>query len=149
MVAKIGYCSDFEDKELDLVYEYNGNHQDYIIKLASSRPNFGEGRWWFLCPLTGKRTAKLYLALGTPIFASRKALNLSYQSQREAKPTRMIYRASDLRRKLDKFDPGSGTIIPRRPKGMHHKTYSKLVSEIQSLEFQGWSIVEKQLSRFY
>ena len=37
---------------------------DYWIELATTPQPFGGRRWWFICPQTGRRAAKLYLPNG-------------------------------------------------------------------------------------
>ena len=57
---------------------------DYWIQLETTPQPFGGRRWWFICPRTGRRAAKLYLPNGAFTFASRQAYRLAYRSQREA-----------------------------------------------------------------
>ena len=49
---------------LRLRYCVNGERVDCIVRLVSTRPNYGGHRWWFVCPLMGRRAAKLYLPPG-------------------------------------------------------------------------------------
>ena len=60
---------------------------DYWIQLETTPQPFGGRRWWFVCPRTERRAAKLYLPTGAFTFASRQAYRLAYRSQREARPT--------------------------------------------------------------
>lgn len=53
---------------------------DYTIRLVSTPCHLWGRRWWFICPCKLNRCWKLYLQ-GNGIFASRKALNLSYESR--------------------------------------------------------------------
>jgi len=48
-------------------------HQDYRIRLATTRTHLGGVRWWFRCPVTRLRTAKLYLPSTGLLFLSRRA----------------------------------------------------------------------------
>lgn len=50
------------------------------ILLASTRPNLGGERWWFVCPETGRRCRVLYLTTDGDRFVSRQAANLVYRS---------------------------------------------------------------------
>jgi len=52
------------------------------LGLTTTPQPFGGQRWWFICPRTGRRTAKLYLPDGALTFASRQAYRLAYQCQR-------------------------------------------------------------------
>ena len=49
-----------------------------MVRLVSTRPNYGGRRWWFLCPLVRRRVAKLYLPPGGRLFGSREAYGLTY-----------------------------------------------------------------------
>jgi hypothetical protein len=44
---------------------------DYWIELETAPQPLGGRRWWFVCPRTGRRAAKLYLPSGAFTFASR------------------------------------------------------------------------------
>lgn len=96
---------------------------DYKIRLTASRPHYGGKRLWFLCPLTGKRTSVLYCPPGSKWFASRHAYALKYQSQSEDQFGRAVNRKFRLQKKLD------GENYYRKPKGMHKKTYDRLLRE--------------------
>jgi len=139
--ASIGYkayMSDPDHASIQLNYNWRDEPQNYSVKLTTTKPNYGGLRWWFLCPITDRRVAKLYTSPGQPLFASREALGLSYQSQRECEAGRKLDRAYELRRKLGR----RGSIeepLPTRPKGMHHKTYFRICADITRLEEEGWS----------
>jgi hypothetical protein len=47
------------------------------IALATTKPHFGGTRWWFICPVTGKRVGRLHLPPGASQFASRQAHGLT------------------------------------------------------------------------
>src|SRR5687767_14665848 len=59
---------------------------DYKILLASTTPNYGGQRWWFVCPLTKggrdcfRRVGKLYLPPGGRHYGCRQCYDLSYES---------------------------------------------------------------------
>ena len=85
-VGSIGYEADLmapDQAWVRLHYRVNDEPQDYRVTLETTRPNYGGRRWWFRCPATGWRVAKLHLPSGGQIFASRRAYGLAYQSQRE------------------------------------------------------------------
>jgi hypothetical protein len=69
------------------------------IELATTPQPFGGRRWWFVCPRTGARVAKLHLPPGVSTFASRRAYRLAYKCQRETPYDRAIRRALKLRRR--------------------------------------------------
>ena len=53
-------------------YRVNGELQDYRITMETTQPNYGGRRWWFRCPLTSNRVAKLHLPPGEILFGSRR-----------------------------------------------------------------------------
>jgi hypothetical protein len=69
-------------------------------------------RWWFRCPRTGRRAAKLYLPNGGFTFASRQAYGLVYACQREPAQDRALRRAFKLRAALG----SDGGIWDREPR---------------------------------
>ena len=100
---------------------------DYWIQLVTTPQPFGGRRWWFVCPRTGRRAAKLYLPNGAFTFASRQAYRLAYRSQREAPHDRALRRAFKLRGKLG-ADGGIGDCVPK-PKWMRWRTFECLTTE--------------------
>ena len=50
--------------------------------LETTPQTFGGRRWWFVCPRTGVRAAKLHLPNGAFTFASRLAYRLAYARDR-------------------------------------------------------------------
>src|SRR5271166_1862906 len=82
-VGSIGYEAhlDHESGRVRLSYtttRWDGERRkfDYWIGLTTTPQPFGGRRWWFICPRTGRRAAKLYLPAGALIFASRQAYRL-------------------------------------------------------------------------
>jgi hypothetical protein len=57
--------------------------RDQHVELEAAPCRFGGVRWWWLCPATSRRAAKLYLPGGSSCFLSRQAHRLVYASQRE------------------------------------------------------------------
>jgi hypothetical protein len=57
-----------------------GNGQ--LIRLTTTRPNFGGKRFWFKCDC-GRRSGRLYLPTGETVFRCRQCYNLTYQSAQE------------------------------------------------------------------
>ena len=105
---------------------------DYWIKLATTPQPFGGRRWWFVCPRTGRRAAKLYLPNGAFTFASSQAYRLAYRSQRETTHDRALRRAFKLRGKLG-GEGGIGDFIPK-PKWMRWPTYDRKLEEVAAAE---------------
>ena len=79
--AIVGYDANLtepDDPWLRLRYDVSGERADCMVRLVTTRPNYGGRRWWFLCPLVGRRVAKLYLPPGGRLFGSREAYGLTY-----------------------------------------------------------------------
>ncbi|WP_282608418.1 hypothetical protein [Pelagibius sp. Alg239-R121] len=82
-----GQCIAFEahmygegNSKIYLRYGLNGQSMMDIVLLDSTPCHYGGVRWWFICPDSGERAGKLFLAGSPPYFASRKAHNLTYRS---------------------------------------------------------------------
>jgi hypothetical protein len=124
--------------------EWDGGCQesDCWITLATTPQPFGGRRWWFVCPRTGRRAAKLYLPKGAFTFASRLAYRLAYRSQRETTHDRALRRAFKLRGKLEGLG-GIGDYIPK-PKWMRWPTYERRLEEVAAAE----EVVDAHLRAF-
>ena len=90
--------------------------------------NFGGRRAWWRCPLPGcdRRVAVLYSGRG--LYACRHCLGLAYGSQRESASDLAARRANKIRVRLG-WARGILSMPGGRPKGMHLKTYLRLVLE--------------------
>jgi hypothetical protein len=98
----------------------------YTVNLQRTFPRHGGFRWWFTCPKTGRRCAKLYLPFGGSRFLSRESYRLRYRSQRETK----VDRAWRIKRKIVRrlggpADDWAGD-LPDKPKWMRWSTYNRL-----------------------
>jgi hypothetical protein len=115
---------------LILNYTLNGSPVTQRIRLAPSPCRFGGVRWLAICPKTGRRVAHLYI--GPSGALSRHAYRLAFNSQRECPLDRSLRRRDKALAKLNADSPmGWG-----RPKGMHSRTYERLMQEVfQEEEF--------------
>src|SRR3954452_11283646 len=105
---------------------------------------FGGERPFFACPGCGGATLRLH---GAGVrFLCRTCCRLSYASQREREVDRALRRANRLRARLG-GEPGISAPIPRRPKYMHARTYSRLADEIFDLELAGEDYAARLLMR--
>lgn len=100
---------------------------NYSIYLNWTECHLGGERPWFLCPVEGcgRRVAILY---GGEIFACRKCQQLAYGSQRESEIDRATRRADKIRERLQ-WTPGILNGDEGRPKGMHRRTFNRLVAK--------------------
>ena len=100
------------------------------IPLVSTPTQFGGQRQWFQCPSCEKRCRILY---GGSLFRCRRCHRLRYETQYEPPFARAATRALKIRERLG----GRGGIddpFPAKPKGMHWKTYGRLVDEAEQME---------------
>jgi hypothetical protein len=64
-----------------LKYSYRGQEVEQKVLLEMTKPHLGGERFWFVCPITGKRCTILYLPFGGTRFASREAFRMAYPIQ--------------------------------------------------------------------
>jgi len=93
--------------------------------------HYGGVRHWFICPWCGKRVALLYVGHK---LACRRCKGMAYRVQRENEHDRRYRRINALRLRLG-WVPGIAFGIGGKPKGMHWKTFRRLLDEYQRLEF--------------
>jgi hypothetical protein len=98
------------------------------IKLSSTRPNLGGERWWFVCPVTGRRCRTLYLTPTGDRFMSREAAHLAYRSNRLGFAESFLWCAHQLQ---DLLPGAQEQDYPPRPKGMHRRTYKRIVNRLR------------------
>ena len=106
---------------------HDGEWRDmaYPVRLAYTPCNMGGRRVWWQCPAAGcnRRVAVLYG--GSGIFACRHCYKLAYRSQRENN----AYAPADKLRKRLGWVAGVAHPPGDKPKGMHWKTYTRLLNE--------------------
>lgn len=100
----------------------------------------GGHRVYFRCPKCERRCADIFFDIGDPEPVCRKCGGITYTSQNKTAYERKEERIAALRWRLGSrrnFHP-----IPPRPRGMHRKTYDRLVAEIKELESEFLSILD-------
>lgn len=102
---------------------YSGTIQ--IVPLGWTSCHFGGQRPWFIC-WCGRRAAVLYF--GNKYFRCRKCLGLIHASVNESKPDRAYRKMLKIRRRLGCTDNIMEPIL-FKPKGMHYKTFRRLLDE--------------------
>ena len=137
--GSVSYAANMHEsgqERLELTFTNNRHGQREEIRqtvwLTNTQPNYGGKRWWMLCPVNGHRVGKLYLPPGGDIFASRKAWQLAYQSQRNAPHDRVFERLFRLQKKLGCQQGWEQPIF--RPKGMWERTWQRHLAEYQALD---------------
>ncbi len=96
------------------------------ISLESTACALGGHRRWFACPTCNRRVAVLYSA--GRLFACRGCKGLAYASQGESYDDRAARRANRIRKRLG-WTPGILNGPGTRPKGMHRRTYQRVLAE--------------------
>ena len=123
-----------ETGQLRLIYNFRDNNLDewesldYPVRLQTTPCHYSGVRYWFTCPADGcgRRVAILYSA--GKYFACRHCYQLSYQSQRELSDDRANRRADKIRETL-KWERGIFNPEGWKPKGMHWKTFYRLLNQ--------------------
>jgi len=135
---------------IELFYSISRNEKPredvhITVPLSWSSCNYGGERPWFICPGKGcgRRVAKLYM--GGKYFLCRHCYDLVYLSQRQAKAFRLLDKAQKICRRLgaNNCDDLFGT---PKPKGMHWRTYEKLVDEAQEVELESLYAISQKLN---
>ncbi|MGK7864854.1 hypothetical protein [Falsiroseomonas sp. E2-1-a4] len=105
--------------------------QQQTVMIEATPSRFGGVRWWWVCPATGRRCAKIYLPDGGIRFLSRGqgAYRLAYASQRGDDMQRSHGRLARLHRRLGGRYRFFDEVPPPRPKWMRHATYDRLWAE--------------------
>ncbi len=114
---------------LPVSYRHRGKQYSYNIKLAKTLCNYGNYRYWFLCPSCSKRTGVLYCA-GS--YVCRHCIGANYQSQLQQPIDRIYTKLNALRKHLG-WQVGIIHGIGERPKGMHRTTFNRLLVEYEQL----------------
>lgn len=116
---------------MTLIYEqrWRGGPSQFCynnVSLEWTGCNYGGRRPWWLCPVCGRRAALLYSGRGE--YSCRPCSNLAYRCQRETQEDLAARRANRVRDQLG-WPRGVLNMPGGRPKGMHWKTYFRLVAE--------------------
>lgn len=136
--ASIGYSCRMSDDAGTFVADYAVTRRgervpiSISIGLVSTPQPFGGRRWFFVCPVTGRRVAKLFKPPGGDRFASRQAWRLAYRSQRETPFDRACSRAWGLRDRLG-ITEGIGDWLPK-PTGMHMARWARELARIEAAD---------------
>lgn len=124
-----------EVSQLRLTYTHQRNsgisdNLDYPVRLQMTSCHYGGVRYWFACPADGcgRRVAILYRDRGGKYFACRHCYQLAYKSQRETASDRADRKANKIKDKLS-WPLGILNPVSGKPKGMHWKTYYRLLTE--------------------
>ncbi len=99
---------------------------------------FGGGQWYFVCPSTGLWASVLWKPPGSPVFACRQTWGrqVAYSSQFQTPHDRAFSTAQDIQYRLggEAYVSSVGNISPPRPKGMHRRTYERILRRYEVCE---------------
>jgi hypothetical protein len=96
------------------------------VGLVTTPCGLGGHRQWLTCPSCSRRVAVIY-GIGR-LFACRRCKGLAYRCQAESADDRAARRADRLRKKLG-WEPGILNGPGLKPKGMHWRTYERLLAQ--------------------
>jgi hypothetical protein len=125
---------------LRLMYHHQsrGEGQQTIeerVPLDQTPCNYGGERQWFLCPHCRKRVAILYCP--SDRFLCRHCYGLPYASKNENHTDRMLRKVWKIRARLGGSDNLTIPIL-QKPKGMHWKTFDRLLTEEKKVTQVYW-----------
>lgn len=107
------------------VVEITINDYRQRLNVTTTPCNYGKVRYWFECPYCKGRCAIVYH--GGSGLACRKCYGLAYPVENKTRSDRAIEKAWEINNRL-KFEC-SIDYVGDKPKGMHWKTFSKLVAK--------------------
>lgn len=105
------------------------------VALDWTPQHFGGRRPWFRCPGCGRRCRILYVAPAAgPRLACRVCHDLRYYTQRTDRAQCLVERARKIVRRCggDVGDVLAEDAIPGRSKGMHRRTFDRLVARYEA-----------------
>ncbi len=119
----------------------SNKEQNCRITLDHTPAHFGGYRTWFIFPETGARAAKLYLDPERGIFVSQRAIEALYASQMYGDYDRAVAMKHKLAGRLE--EP-----YLSKPKGMHYKTYAKILDRYEHYDRTCKEIIAKRMEAF-
>ncbi len=124
--------------------EYEINGWTYRVNLTTTACNYGNLRYWFMCPRCYGRKATLYLS-GNGWLACRKCYGLAYPVENKTRSDRAIDGAFKLNQRLG-FDGGIDD-FGEKPKGMHSKTFNRLIEKRDDYSAIFWGGIGSWMGR--
>ncbi len=115
-------------------------HINDPIHIDYTNCNYGGNRAWFICPSCGRRCAILY---GGKYYRCRKCYDLRYSTQNMDSLSRALDKITKIKNRI--FDSSLG--IPLKPKGMHWKTYNRLIEEYNMANAYGWFSLSERIGK--
>ena len=135
-----------EQPYIELDYKYNEAPINYRVQLVSAPSNLGKGFvWYFVCPHTGKRCRKLYLA--DTYFYHRAAFRgCMYEKQTQSKKSRYLNKTLGVYFRSEQlFEQLYKKHFKKQYAGKPTKKYLKLTQQIQRAESIPYHEIERAL----
>jgi len=127
--GSIGYRMETDRMVLNYRHRPRGGEWEnvkQVVLFDRTQCNYGEHRTWMLCPRCWQRVALLYGA--GKYFWCRHCYDLTYSSQQESRPDRLMRKARKIRARLGASNNLMESIL-FKPKNMHQKTFDRLRRE--------------------
>ena len=142
----IRVCTHSENLFLEFDYKCNQVPIKYKVQLISVPSNLGKGVvWYFVCPRTGKRCRKLYLA--DTYFYHREAFKgCMYEKQTQSKKSRYLDKTIGAYFKSDQlYEQLYKKNFKKQYAGKPTKKYLKLTQQIQKAESVSYHEIEQAM----
>jgi hypothetical protein len=142
----IRVCTHSENLFLEFDYKCNQVPIKYKVQLVSAPSNLGKGViWYFVCPRTGKRCRKLYLA--DTYFYHREAFKgCMYEKQTQSKKSRYLDKMLGAYFKTDQlYEQLYKKNFKKQYAGKPTKNYLKLTQQIQKAESVSYREIERAM----
>jgi len=114
------------------------------IAIERTECHYGGTRAWWQCPRCGKRCAVLWG--DSAGFACRHCQRLNYASTRVKVSSRPFERANKIRERLG-WGGGVANLPGDKPKGMHWRTYGRLIAQLHRHSIDAMRSTDKATAR--
>ena len=139
--SSINYRMEKDSMVLEYRYRINGGEWEDVeqeVFFERTPCNYGGFRTWFLCSHCFRRVAVIYGA--GKYFYYRHCYNLTYSSQQESLPDRLMRKVRKIRVRLGASDNLMEPIL-FKPKNMHQRTFERLRREEEDANNLLWLIM--------
>lgn len=121
--------------------------REYNIRLEAIPQHLGGKRHWFICPSwwCNRRCKTVYLRSG--YFLCRKCQKLGYVTEQASKSDYPHHQINKIRARLG-WTPGYLNGHEAKPKGMHWKTFHRLVEQHEMRAHMLDSVLENLIGKF-
>ena len=126
--------TDGQHSKIGLWIVRDGQTYKQTIRTSETPCNYGKSRTWLHCPHCGARSFRLFYydnvvnkGIHVHYFTCRQCLRLTYQARRERGFDLYSDRADKIARKLGRTKTRWHDDPPDKPKGMHTRTYDRLM----------------------